>query len=98
MSSGRRRVRMSEAEVDAFLEAGSKLQVATVNPDGTPHLTTLFYVVRYGRTWSTSLLARTERVRATRGSSPTRSTVAPSRGAPPPSRTSAPQAFRSLSL
>jgi PPOX class probable F420-dependent enzyme len=49
MSSGRARVRMTETEVEAFLEAGRKLQVATVNPDGTPHLTTLFYVLRDGR-------------------------------------------------
>jgi PPOX class probable F420-dependent enzyme len=40
---------MSDAEVQAFLGAGSKLQVATVNPDGTPHLTTLFYVLHDGR-------------------------------------------------
>jgi hypothetical protein len=40
---------MSEAEVRSFLAAGSKLQVATVGPDGTPHLTTLFYVLRDDR-------------------------------------------------
>ena len=33
----------------AFLQQGSKVQVATVNPDGSPHLTTLFYVMRDGR-------------------------------------------------
>ncbi len=47
--SGRDAVRMSEAEVADFLGANNKVQVATVNPDGAPHLTTLFYVVRDGR-------------------------------------------------
>jgi PPOX class probable F420-dependent enzyme len=46
---GRAAVRMSPAEVDAFLERSMKVQVATVNPDGSPHLTTLFYVLHEGR-------------------------------------------------
>jgi PPOX class probable F420-dependent enzyme len=46
---GRALVRMDEAEADAFLRAHTKVQVATVNPDGSPHLTTLFYVLRDGR-------------------------------------------------
>ena len=45
---GRARVRMSPDEVESFLAGAMKLQVATVNPDGTPHLTTLFYVVQDG--------------------------------------------------
>ncbi len=40
---------MSEDEVEAFLSGRKKVQVATVNRDGSPHLTTLFYVVREGR-------------------------------------------------
>lgn len=44
-SAGRSLVRMETAEVDAFLDESMKVQVATVNPDGTPHLTTLFYVM-----------------------------------------------------
>ena len=40
---------MSEDEVEAFLRGAKKVQVATVNPDGSPHLATLFYVVRDGR-------------------------------------------------
>jgi PPOX class probable F420-dependent enzyme len=40
---------MTEDEVEAFLAASKKVQVATVNPDGSPHLTTLFYVVQEGR-------------------------------------------------
>jgi len=48
-SGGRAAVRMSEAEVEAFLQGSMKVQVATINPDGSPHLTTLFYVLHEGR-------------------------------------------------
>lgn len=47
--SGRDAVRMTPAEVQEFLAARMKVQVATVGPDGTPHLTTLFYVLTEGR-------------------------------------------------
>lgn len=47
--SGRASVRMSADEVAEFLGSQLKVQVATVNPDGSPHLTTLFYVVDRGR-------------------------------------------------
>jgi PPOX class probable F420-dependent enzyme len=40
---------MSDDEVSEFLAKGKKVQVATVNPDGSPHLTTLFYVLHEGR-------------------------------------------------
>ena len=40
---------MSDEEVADLLGSAAKVQVATVNPDGTPHLTTLFHVVRDGR-------------------------------------------------
>lgn len=40
---------MTDAEIEEFLGAHKKVQVATVNPDGSPHLTTLFYVVLDGR-------------------------------------------------
>jgi general stress protein 26 len=46
---GRAAVRMSPDEVSSFLDASMKVQVATVNPDGSPHLTTLFYVMHEGR-------------------------------------------------
>jgi len=49
MASGRGSVQMTEAEVEEFLTASKKVQVATIGPDGTPHLTTLFYVVEDGR-------------------------------------------------
>ena len=45
---GRDSVRMSEAEVAAFLAEKIKVQVGTVGKGGGPHLTTLFYVVRDG--------------------------------------------------
>ncbi len=47
--SGRAAVRMSPDEVEEFLGSQMKVQVATVNPDGSPHLTTLFYVLDQGR-------------------------------------------------
>jgi PPOX class probable F420-dependent enzyme len=40
---------MSDEEVADLLGSAAKVQVATLNPDGTPHLTTLFHVVRDGR-------------------------------------------------
>lgn len=48
-AKGRDLVKMTEDEVEAFLAESKKVQVATVNPDGSPHLTTLFYVVQDGR-------------------------------------------------
>src|SRR6476661_8919644 len=49
MASGRTAVAMDEGEIEEFLNAHLKVQVATVGPDGAPHLTTLFYVVEDGR-------------------------------------------------
>ena len=48
-SKGRELVKMSDAEVEDFLAVSKKVQVATVNADGSPHLTTLFYIVQDGR-------------------------------------------------
>ena len=45
MSSGRAAVRLSDEELADFLESNMKVQVATVGPDGAPHLTTLFYAL-----------------------------------------------------
>jgi PPOX class probable F420-dependent enzyme len=47
--SGRDQVRMSDQEVSDFLADNIKAQVASLGPDGAPHLTTLFYIVRDGR-------------------------------------------------
>ena len=49
MPSGRDVVRLSEEEVTDFLGSSTKVQVATVGPEGEPHLTTLFYVVDDGK-------------------------------------------------
>jgi general stress protein 26 len=40
---------MTADEVEAFLRASIKVQVASLGPTGWPHLTTLFYVVHEGR-------------------------------------------------
>ena len=49
MASSRSSVTMSEEEIEQFLAANMKVQIATIGPDGAPHLTTLFYVVEDGR-------------------------------------------------
>jgi PPOX class probable F420-dependent enzyme len=41
-------IKMTDDEMRAFLEAGRDLQVASINADGTPHLVTMWYVVRDG--------------------------------------------------
>jgi PPOX class probable F420-dependent enzyme len=41
--SERKRISMSEKEVSALIEGQRKLQLGTINPDGTPHLVTMFY-------------------------------------------------------
>lgn len=40
---------MSDDEVTAFLEGSRKLQLATINADGTPHLVTMFYGLDEGK-------------------------------------------------
>jgi PPOX class probable F420-dependent enzyme len=40
---------MTPAEATGFLEANSKLQLATINRDGTPHLVTMYYVMMDGQ-------------------------------------------------
>ena len=46
--SRRDQIKMTDAEAQAFLEAGRDLQVASINADGTPHLVTMWYAVRDG--------------------------------------------------
>ena len=36
-------IRMTEDEVKEFIESQKSLQVATINKDGTPHLSTLWF-------------------------------------------------------
>ena len=45
----RETVTMPAGEVRKLLETGRKLQLATLNPDGTPHLVSMFYGMRDGR-------------------------------------------------
>jgi PPOX class probable F420-dependent enzyme len=55
-------VTMTDAEVGALLGSARKVQLATINPDGTPHLVTMFYALIDGRiafwTYRTSQKAR----------------------------------------
>ena len=49
MARSRDAVRLTDEELSQFLAAQMKVQVATVGPDGAPHLTTLFYALHAGR-------------------------------------------------
>lgn len=49
MPKQRDRVRMSDPEVAEMLAAGRKVQLATINPDGYPHLVTMYYTLADGR-------------------------------------------------
>ena len=49
MPSVRERIRMTPDEVDTFLAHPHKLQLATINRDGTPHLVTMYYALEDGR-------------------------------------------------
>lgn len=49
MAKARDLVRMSEAEISAFLASTQNLQVATIGPDGAPHLTTVWFAMLDGK-------------------------------------------------
>lgn len=49
MPSRRDMIRMSEAEIKDFIEAGKSLQLATINRDGTPHLVAMWYGIQDGQ-------------------------------------------------
>ena len=49
MSAGRAAVVMTDEEIEQFLTDSMKVQVATIGPEGNPHLSTLFYVVHGGK-------------------------------------------------
>jgi PPOX class probable F420-dependent enzyme len=61
---------MSDDEVTAFIGESRKLQLGTINPDGTPHMVTMFYGTvdglivfwTYGKAQKTRNLARDPRV------------------------------------
>src|SRR5687767_15790198 len=40
---------MTGDEIEAFVAGNRKMQLATINRDGTPHLVTMFYAVIDGR-------------------------------------------------
>ncbi|SDT51269.1 pyridoxamine 5'-phosphate oxidase family protein [Actinoplanes derwentensis] len=42
-------VTMADDEIGAFLARARKVQIATINPDGTPHLVTMFFGLDAGR-------------------------------------------------
>jgi len=58
----RRDISMSAAEVTAFLERGRTLQVASLHPDGRPHLVPMWYVVEEGQVVFRSF-ARSQKIR-----------------------------------
>ncbi|WP_322936454.1 pyridoxamine 5'-phosphate oxidase family protein [Nocardioides bizhenqiangii] len=62
MGGGREAVKMGEDEVLALLAENLKVQVASNGPDGVPHLSTLFYIVRAGKIafWT---YARSQKIR-----------------------------------
>lgn len=49
MPKQRDRVRMSDAEVAGLLAGNRKVQLATINPDGYPHLVTMYYTLVDGK-------------------------------------------------
>lgn len=49
MAKQRDRVRMTDAEVAEMLAANRKVQLATINPDGYPHLVTMYYALIDGK-------------------------------------------------
>ena len=49
MSRIRAAIRMTDDELAAFLEEPNKLQLGTINRDGTPHLSAMYYAMIDGR-------------------------------------------------
>jgi PPOX class probable F420-dependent enzyme len=60
--SHRDQIKMSEAEVGAFLDEERTVVCATIGRDGFPHLMPLWYVVRDGELWSWTF-AKSQKVR-----------------------------------
>ncbi|MBO3746422.1 pyridoxamine 5'-phosphate oxidase family protein [Streptosporangiaceae bacterium NEAU-GS5] len=66
----RAQIAMTDDEVAGFLREARKLQLATINPDGTPHLVTMFYGLTdglisfwtYGKAQKTRNIIRDPRV------------------------------------
>lgn len=49
MSSRRDQIRMSDDEIAAFIDGSKSLQVATIERDGSPHLSTLWFATVDGK-------------------------------------------------
>lgn len=49
MTSDRSRAPLGDAEAAELLTSARKLQLATINPDGTPHLVTMYFALLNGR-------------------------------------------------
>ena len=49
MASQRERIRMTDAEVAEFLATEKTLQVASIGPDGVPHLVTMWFAMVDGK-------------------------------------------------
>jgi PPOX class probable F420-dependent enzyme len=47
--SERKRIALTDDEVTSLVATQGKLQLGTINPDGTPHLVTMFHAVVDGR-------------------------------------------------
>ncbi|HET6499741.1 MAG TPA: PPOX class F420-dependent oxidoreductase [Amycolatopsis sp.] len=47
----RAQIRMTNEEIATFIEAGRTATMATVGPDGTPHLVAMWYAVLDGQIW-----------------------------------------------
>jgi PPOX class probable F420-dependent enzyme len=60
--SRRDQIKMTEAEVGAFLDEERTVVCATIGRDGFPHLMPLWYVVRDGELWSWTF-AKSQKVR-----------------------------------
>jgi len=60
--SRRDQIRMSDAEVGAFLAQERTVICATIGSDGFPHLMPLWYVVRDGQLWAWTF-AKSQKVR-----------------------------------
>jgi PPOX class probable F420-dependent enzyme len=49
MASKRDRIKMTDAEIDAFVDQERTLQVASINKDGTPHLVAMWFALFEGK-------------------------------------------------
>ena len=65
MPSQRERIRMTDDEVAEFLATEKTLQVASIGPDGTPHLVPMWFAVVDGRIafWSFAKAQKTLNLR-----------------------------------